>query len=51
MLPPELLSHHLQAVLQIIIGIILATVGASIAKWMVRILGVILIVLGAIALI
>ncbi len=51
MLPLELLSHHPQAVIQMIIGIILITVGASIAKWMVRILGAILIILGAIALI
>ncbi len=37
--------------IQIIIGVILATIGANIAKWVVRILGVILILLGIVALI
>lgn len=47
---PELMPQHIQPIIQIIIGVILATIGANITKWIVRALGIILIILGIIAL-
>ncbi|ATZ61166.2 MAG: hypothetical protein BME93_03410 [Methanosarcinales archaeon Met12] len=45
-----IMPQHIHPIIQIIIGVILITIGANITKWIVRVFGIILIILGIVAL-
>jgi uncharacterized membrane protein HdeD (DUF308 family) len=48
MQPLDSISVYLYPLLQIIIGLFLLTLGASAAKWIVRLFGAVLVILGII---